>query len=129
MTDKQKYLVFLVDDNPVNLDTGKAVLKDKYTVVTIPSGEKLLLMLQRARPDLILLDVEMPGLSGYDTIKKIKADPQTARIPVIFLTSKVNSENETLGLSLGAIDYMVKSVSPPLLLKRIDQHFALQTKR
>ena len=125
--DGQKPHIFLVDDNPVNLDMGKVVLEDKYTVVTISSGEKLLFMLKKARPDLILLDVEMPGLSGYDTMKKIKADPQTAQIPVIFLTGKTDPENELLGLSLGAVDYISKPFSPPLLLKRIELHLLLQS--
>ena len=126
---KQRNLIFLVDDNIVNLDTGKAVLQNKYTVVTIPSGEKLLLMLQKTRPDLILLDVEMPDMSGYDTIKKLKADPKIAEIPVIFLTGKSNPKSELLGLSLGAIDYITKPFSPPLLLKRIELHLLLEARQ
>ena len=121
--------IFLVDDNIVNLNTGKNVLQHKYTVVTMLSGEKLLQMLQKARPDLILLDVEMPGLSGYDTIKEIKANPETADIPVIFLTAKSDSQNELLGLSLGALDYIVKPFSPPLLLKRIELHLLLVSQK
>ena len=126
-TGKQNSCIFLVDDNPVNLNTGKTVLQGKYTVVTIPSGEKLLTMLEKTTPDLILLDVEMPGMSGYDTIKAIKANPKTAEIPVIFLTGKSESESEFLGLSLGAIDYIIKPFSPPLLLKRIELHLLIQT--
>ena len=121
--------IFLVDDNPINLNTGKTALQEKYTVVTIPSGEKLLLMLKKARPDLILLDVVMPEMSGYDTIKEIKADPQTAGIPVIFLTGKNEYEDELLGLSLGAVDYITKPFSPPLLLKRIELHLLLQAQK
>ena len=121
------HCIFLVDDNIVNLNTGKTLLQHKYTVVTIPSGDKLLLMLKKARPDLILLDVEMPGMSGYDAIKEIKANPETARIPVIFLTGKSDPENELLGLSLGAVDYISKPFSPPLLLKRIELHLLVQS--
>ena len=121
--------VFLVDDNIVNLNTGKNVLQHKYTVVTMPSGEKLLQMLQKTRPDLILLDVEMPGMSGYDTIKEIKADPNLSDIPVIFLTAKNDPDNELLGLSLGALDYITKPFSPPLLLKRIELHLLLVTQK
>jgi len=128
MSDKS-HCVFLVDDNIVNLNTGKNALQQKYTVVTMPSGEKLLQMLQKTKPDLILLDVEMPGLSGYDTIKEIKANPDTANIPVIFLTAKTDSENELLGLSLGALDYVTKPFSPPLLLKRIELHLLLDTQQ
>ena len=121
--------IFLVDDNPINLNTGKSVLQDKYTVVTIPSGEKLMQMLQKAQPDLILLDIGMPGMSGYDAIKLIKENPQTAQIPVIFLTGKTETENELLGLSLGAVDYITKPFSPPLLLKRIELHLMLQSQK
>ena len=121
--------IFLVDDNPVYLNSGKNVLQDKYTVVTIPSGEKLLLALEKTVPDLILLDVEMPGMSGYDAIKELKANPQTAGIPVIFLTGKGEPEDEFLGLSLGAVDYIAKPFAPPLLLKRIELHLLLQSQK
>jgi putative two-component system response regulator len=119
----------MVDDNPIYLNSGKNVLQDKYTVVTIPSGDKLLLAVQKTLPDLILLDVEMPGMSGYDTIKQLKANPQTAEIPVIFLTGKGEPENEFLGLSLGAVDYIAKPFSPALLLKRIELHLLLQAQK
>jgi len=127
--EKSSCCIFLVDDNPVYLNSGKNALQDKYTVVTIPSGEKLLLALQKNRPDLILLDVEMPGMSGYDAIKELKANSQTSEIPVIFLTGKGDPENEFLGLSLGAVDYIAKPFSPPLLLKRIELHLLLQTQK
>ena len=125
----QNNCIFLVDDNPVYLNSGKALLSDQYTVVTIPSGEKLLDILQKTKPALILLDVEMPGMSGYDTIKEIKAMPDTAEIPVIFLTGKSDPENELLGFSLGAVDYITKPFSPALLLKRIEMHLLLQEQK
>ncbi|MCL2480745.1 MAG: response regulator [Spirochaetaceae bacterium] len=124
---EQANCIFLVDDNPIYLNTGKTVLEEKYTVVTIPSGDKLLLTLQKAKPDLILLDVEMPEMNGYDVIKKLKANPQTAGIPIIFLTAKNEPENELMGLSLGAVDYIAKPFSPSLLLKRIELHLLLQS--
>ena len=123
------HCVFLVDDSPIYLNHGKAVLQQQYTVVTIPSGEKLLALLEKTRPDLILLDVEMPGLNGYDTIKKIKKSPGYADIPVIFLTGKNEPENELLGLELGAVDYITKPFSQPLLLKRIELHLQLQEQK
>ena len=129
LMEEQNRCIFLVDDNIVNLNTGKSLLQHKYTVVTIPSGDKLLLLLEKLRPDLILLDVEMPGMNGYDTIKEIKANPETAEIPIIFLTGKNEPENELLGLSLGAIDYITKPFSPPLLLKRIELHLLLQSQK
>ena len=121
--------IFLVDDNVINLNAGKAALQHKYTVVTIPSGEKLLLSLEKVKPDLILLDIEMPDMNGYDTLKALKANPETAEIPVIFLTGKSDAENELQGLSLGAVDYIVKPFSPPLLLKRVDMHLLLQAQK
>ena len=121
--------IFLVDDNPVNLNTGKTALQDKYTVVTIPSGGLLLDVLQKNKPDLILLDIEMPDMNGYDVIKELKANPLTAEIPVIFLTAKQEPDNELLGLSLGAVDYITKPFSPPLLLKRIELHLLLQSQK
>jgi len=127
--EERHYCIFLVDDNPLYLNSGKNALQDKYTVVTIPSGDKLLLAVQKTRPDLILLDVEMPGMSGYDAIKELKANPQTAEIPVIFLTGKGEPEDEFIGLSLGAVDYIAKPFAPPLLLKRIELHLLLQAQK
>ena len=127
--EEKKPCIFLVDDNPAYLSTGKAVLSGKYTAVTIPSGEKLLPMLQRTAPALILLDVQMPGMSGYDVMEKIKQNPQTAGIPVIFLTGRDEPEDEIRGLSLGAVDYITKPFSAPLLLKRIELHLQLQAQK
>ncbi len=121
--------IFMVDDSAVNLNMGKNALQGTYTVVTIPSGEKLLKMLPLKKPDLILLDVEMPGLSGYEVLDFIKRDPETAEIPVIFLTGKTDPENELRGLSLGAVDYITKPFSPPLLLKRIELHLQLVSQK
>jgi len=128
ITDK-KPCIFLVDDSIVNLSLGKSTLQDKYTVITMPSGEKLFSALKNLKPDLILLDIEMPGLSGYDTIKGLKLNPETADIPVIFLTSKNTSEEELLGFSLGALDYIIKPFSPPILLKRVELHLLLQAQK
>ena len=124
-----KSCIFLVDDNPIYLNTGKNLLQDKYSVITMSSGEKLLQMLENVKPDLILLDVEMTAMSGYDTLKKIKSKPDIAAIPVIFLTGKTDSENELLGLTLGAVDYITKPFWPTLLLKRIELHLLLQSQK
>jgi len=125
----QSRCIFFVDDNPLYLNLGKTLLQEKYTVVTIPSGDKLLQVLQRIKPDLILLDVEMPGMSGYDVIKVMKADPQTSGIPIIFLTGKTESEDELMGLNLGAVDYITKPFTPPLLLKRIELHLLVESQK
>ena len=129
MEKAKNYRIFLVDDSPIYLNHGKAVLQPEYTVVTIPSGEKLLVLLEKTKPDLILLDVEMPGLNGHETIKKIKSSPGDADIPVIFLTGKSEPESELLGLELGAVDYIAKPFSQPLLLKRVALHLMLQEQK
>ncbi len=121
--------IYLVDDNAINLNTGKTALQDTYTVVTIPSGEKLMQLLPLKKPSLILLDVEMPGMSGYEVLEIMKKNPDTAEIPVIFLTGKTDPENELKGLSLGAVDYITKPFSPPLLLKRIELHLQLLSQK
>jgi len=126
---EKKPCIFLVDDNIANLNIGKSALQEKYTVITVPSGEKLFIALQNHKPDLILLDVEMPGMSGYDTIKGLKLDPDTAGIPVIFLTSKSRTEDELQGFSLGAVDYIIKPFSPPILLKRVELHLLLKNQK
>ncbi|MCL1874628.1 MAG: response regulator [Synergistaceae bacterium] len=127
LSDQKK--IFLVDDNATNLTIGKNALIGKYNVFTIPSGEKLLKMLEKIVPDLILLDVEMPEMNGYEAIKIIKSDKRISNIPVIFLTAKTEAANELEGLSLGAIDYITKPFSPPLLLKRIEVHLLVEEQK
>ena len=127
--EKKNKCIFLVDDNIVTLNVGKTILQNNYTVVTISSGEKLLEILKKVKPDLILLDIGMPGISGYDIIKEINANPETANIPVIFLTGRTELEDEVMGISLGAIDYITKPFSPPLLLKRIERHLLLESQK
>jgi len=127
--DGRKQCIFLVDDNIVNLNAGKTALQHKYTVITMPSGEKLFSVLKKMKPDLILLDIDMPGMSGYDTIKGLKLNLETAEIPVIFLTSKNEVDSELLGLQLGAVDYITKPFSLPILLKRVELHLLLQSQK
>ena len=124
--EERSYCLFLVDDNFVNLKIGKSVLQEKYSLLTIPSGEKLFSAMKKTRPDMILLDIEMPGMSGYDVIKGLKAAPETKDIPVIFLTGKTDPVNEAIGRSLGAVDYIRKPYSPQQLLEKIDLYFRTQ---
>jgi putative two-component system response regulator len=124
MENEQKTII-LVDDNMANLTAGKNMLKDKYLVFPAPSGAKLFEILEKVTPSLILLDIEMPELNGYEVIKKLKTDKKTSDIPIIFLTSKSDPGSELEGLSLGAIDYISKPFSPPLLTKRIENHLLM----
>ena len=128
MVQDRKKLI-LVDDNPINLKLARNTLMGKYDVFTVPSAEKLFRLLEQIEPDIILLDVMMPGLSGYETIKLLKTDPKTAEIPVIFLTSKSDTSSELEGFIQGAIDYVSKPFSPQLLLKRVDVHVLVESQK
>ena len=128
MTTERK-IIFLVDDDPTNLAAGSVTLDQHYDVLTFNSGERLLKTLEKASPDLILLDVAMPEMDGYEVIKRLKSNTETARIPVIFLTAKNDAESELEGLSLGAIDYITKPFSPPRLLKRIEVHLLVEAQK
>jgi putative two-component system response regulator len=121
--------IILVDDNPSNLRTGKNVLSEKYEVYTVPSAAKLFDLLNDIIPAMILLDIEMPEMNGYEAIKILKAEENTKDIPVIFLTGKTDTENELEGLGLGAIDYITKPFMPPLLLKRIEVHLLVEAQK
>jgi len=125
----EKKLIILVDDNPANLRIGKNVLAEKYTVATAPSVEKMFSLLESNSPAIILLDIEMPEMNGYEAIKLLKLKPETKNIPVIFLTAKAESDDELEGLSLGAIDYIVKPFNPALLLKRIEVHLLVEDQK
>ena len=127
--ENEKALVVLLDDNPANLRIGKNVLAEKYSVATAPSAQKLFCLLENNSPDMILLDVDMPEINGYETIKILKSKPETRDIPVIFVTARTESDDELAGLSLGAIDYITKPFQPPLLLKRIEVHMLVEAQR
>jgi putative two-component system response regulator len=121
--------ILLVDDNPTNLTAGKNMLKDEYKVYPVPSAEIMFDLLENVEADLILLDIEMPDMNGYEAIKKLKDDERYADIPVIFLTMKTDEGSELEGLSLGAIDYVTKPFCAPLLLKRISNHLDSQMQK
>jgi putative two-component system response regulator len=117
--DGERHKIIMVDDNMANLTMGRNMLKTIYEVYPAPSAAKLFEILENILPDLVLLDIEMPEMNGYEAIRKMKADARFADIPVIFLTAKSDEESELEGFDLGAADYMSKPFSGPLLLKRI----------
>jgi len=117
--DSIRHKIILVDDNMANLTLGRHMLKMLYEVYPAPSAAKLFEILEQILPDLVLLDIEMPEMNGYEAIKKMKADARFADIPVIFLTAKSDVDSELEGFNLGAADYMSKPFFAPLLLKRI----------
>ena len=116
----QRATILVVDDTPDNLSLMSELLKDRYKVKVANNGEKSAqVRAGRRKPDLILLDIMMPGLSGYDVIRELKADPATRDIPVIFLTAMSAAEDEKKGLEMGAVDYITKPISPPIVLARV----------
>lgn len=122
-----KKTVLVVDDTPDNITLLSCLLKDNYKTVIATSGEKALKIAAAVPPpDLILLDVMMPGLDGYETCRQLKENPLTADIPVIFLTGKSEVEDEEKGFFLGAVDYITKPISPPILMARVKTHLALK---
>lgn len=127
--DNNRETIILVDDNVTNLTVGINSLNDIYDVFTAPSGAKLFSILEKVLPDLILLDIEMPEMDGYEVIQILKSDNKTASIPVIFLTSKIDPVSEVKGLDLGAVDYITKPFSPQLLLKRVGLHLLIERQK
>ena len=118
--------ILLVDDVADNLDILNAVLSPHYRTRIALSGEKALkIALSASPPDLILLDVMMPGLDGYQVCERLKGDPGTRDIPVIFVSAMDEVEDERRGLELGAVDYIAKPISPALVLARVRTHLAL----
>ena len=115
--------VLVVDDTEDNLFLMTALLEDKYELSLAASGkEALRIVMSEAPPDLILLDIMMPDMDGYEVLRRIRQHPPTMTIPVIFLTALSTMEEEQLGLDLGAVDYITKPISPPLFLARVQSH-------
>lgn len=130
MSDEGKATVLVVDDTPDNLTLINNLLREHYRVKLANGGERALRICEaESKPNLILLDIMMPEIDGYEVCRRLKADPATCDIPVIFLTAKVQIEDEQLGFDVGAVDYITKPVSPPILLARVKTHLALAQAR
>ncbi len=119
-----KPTILVVDDTPANLALIAGLLKERYTVRAFNRGAKALMAANDEPPDLILLDIMMPDIDGYEVCRRLKSNPHTHQIPVIFLTSKSQVEDEQLGLDVGAVDYITRPINPPILLSRVRAHFA-----
>ncbi|CAO3452849.1 Response regulator c-di-GMP phosphodiesterase, RpfG family [Azospirillum largimobile] len=129
MTDAEvrRPLVLVVDDTPDNLMLMAGLLKESYRVKVASGGEKALRIAQTApAPDLILLDIMMPDMDGYAVCRRLKADAATRDIPVVFLTALSEQADEQAGLELGAVDYITKPISAPILLARVRNHIRLK---
>jgi putative two-component system response regulator len=124
----KKASVLVVDDTPDNLTLMSNLLKDEYKVKVANCGEKALkIALSDTPPDLILLDIMMPGMDGYAVCEALKKDHRTMNIPVVFLTAKAEMEDEKRGFELGAVDYIIKPISPPLVMARVKNHLSLKS--
>ncbi|PKF62194.1 diguanylate cyclase response regulator [Psychromonas sp. psych-6C06] len=125
-----KATVLIVDDSPTNLQVLAACVKDKHRVKVATSGEQCLKIAQTSpQPDLILLDVEMPGMNGYEVCKYLKSSSQTADIPIIFVTGLQGDKDEEKGLALGAVDYITKPIRPAIVIARVKTHITLKLQR
>ena len=127
LVDKHIATVLVVDDTPENLTLMGSLLRDHFMVKMANNGEKALkIAMSDTPPDLVLLDIMMPGTDGYEVCRRLKATAATRDIPVIFLTARSDPDDERMGLALGAVDYITKPISPPILLARVNTHLALK---
>src|ERR1700750_3087048 len=123
----EKKTVLVVDDAPANIQIVNSILKDIYKIRIATSGAKALELVKVAPPpDLVLLDVMMPEMDGYEVCKRLKSDPETREIPVIFLTGQTEVEDETRGCDVGAVDYIHKPFSPAIVKARVQTHLVLR---
>ena len=121
--------ILVIDDDATNLRMLQEILCTQYKVYAAPSGERALAFLERHLPDLILLDVEMPGLNGYQVIRKLKENPRLAQIPVLFLTAQEGRDKEEMALRLGAVDYILKPITTGVVRARVNLHIELEDYR
>ena len=121
----QRPRLLLVDDEPTNLQVLRHILQADYRLLFATDGQRALQVAREQRPDLVLLDIMMPNLDGYAVCRTLKADAATASIPVIFITALTDSQDETAGFDAGAVDYITKPVSPPVVRARVRTHLSL----
>ena len=117
--------ILIVDDQPENLAALRQILSDERRLIFARSGEQALAMVKKHKPALVLLEIRMPGMNGYDVCRSLKSDPKTANIPVIFATSMADVGNEAQGFAVGAVDYIIKPLSPSIVLARVRTHLSL----
>jgi len=114
--------IFVVDDSDTNLTMAEAALEDQYRVMTMPSAASMFSFLNKVVPDLILLDIEMPDMNGFEALEKLKAKEKFSEIPIMFLTGRTDADVEARGFEMGAVDFVIKPFSAPVLLNRIKTH-------
>ena len=126
-TSNTRPTILVVDDTPANLSLLSALLKGQYIVKVSVNGAKALDLIATAPPDLVLLDIMMPVMDGYEVCRRLKANPVTSHIPVIFLTARTEIEDEELGFSVGAVDFIHKPISPPIVVARVKTHLEIRS--
>lgn len=124
-----KQTVLIVDDSPANIEILSDTLGTEHEILFATSGEEALEIARNEAPDLILLDVVMPDMDGYDVCLRLKSDPRTEEIPVIFVTAMDQEEDEAKGLNIGGIDYLTKPIRPPIVRARVRNHLELKRHR
>lgn len=122
---EHKYKVLIVDDEPTNLRVLQQILQDSYRLSFAKNGEDALNFAEKEQPDLILLDVMMPGMTGFEVCSKLKKIDETKSIPIIFVTALNDDTDETKGFEVGAVDYITKPVSPAVVRARVKTHLSL----
>lgn len=118
--------ILVVDDTPTNLNLLSNLLKEQYRIKVANNGAKALELVAAAPPDMVLLDIMMPGMDGYEVCRRLKAAEATRQIPVIFLTAKNETEDEELGFSVGAVDFIHKPFSPSIVAARVKTHLEVK---
>ncbi|MEI6895179.1 MAG: HD domain-containing phosphohydrolase [Colwellia sp.] len=129
MTKKNPPLLLIVDDIPANIDVLRAILKSNYKIKIATSGEKALSIVKESPPDLILLDIMMPDMDGFEVCRLLKKNINSTSIPIIFVTAKSEVANESKGFALGAVDYITKPINPAIVLARVRTHIALNNEK
>ncbi|TDO98846.1 HD domain-containing phosphohydrolase [Marinomonas balearica] len=122
---KNKHKLLIVDDEPNNLKLLRQILKDEYQLMFSTDGLKAIEAAHTHKPDLILLDIMMPGMSGYEVSAALKASPETMHIPIIFVTAMGEQEDEAKGFDMGAVDYILKPFSGAIVQRRVKTHLSL----
>ena len=122
-------LILIVDDNATNIDLLVNTLQEEYRLGIAKNGPKALEYVAKNKPDLVLLDIMMPEMDGYEVCRRLKADPETAAVPVIFITAMTETVNKTQGFELGAVDYITKPFQAAEVKARIRTHLALEEMR
>lgn len=122
----EKQTILVVDDTPENIEILGSILRPEYDVKAALNGERALkIAAAEDKPDMILLDIMMPGMDGYEVCERLQSDPATSDIPVVFITAKDDTADEEHGFEIGAVDYITKPISPPIVLARVRTHLAL----